>query len=91
MTAHTTERFRKLLRQLPEQVRRQAKEAYKLFRQDPHYPGLRFKQVHSTRPVYSVRISRGYRALGVRNRDEIIWFWIGSHSDYDKLISQLQR
>jgi hypothetical protein len=52
-------------------------------------PGLRFKQVHPTEPIYSVRISRNYRALGVREDDAMIWFWIGSHADYDDLISRM--
>jgi hypothetical protein len=30
-----------------------------------------------------------YRALGVKEGDEIIWFWIGSHADYDRLLSRL--
>jgi exonuclease SbcD len=50
---------------------------------------LRFKQVHPTEPIYSVRISRNYRALGVREDDAMIWFWIGSHADYDDLISRM--
>ena len=40
-------------------------------------------------PVYSVRISLEYRALGIRAGEEIVWFWIGSHGNYDKLVSQL--
>ena len=89
MISHTTERFRKAFRQLPEQIKRQAKEAYKLFRENTQHPSLRFKQVHPTIPIYSVRVSIHYRALGVRGEDVIIWFWIGSHADYKKLISQL--
>jgi len=27
----------------------------------------------------------------VRDADEIIWFWIGSHADYDQLLSELAR
>ena len=46
-------------------------------------PSLAFK---STEPIYSVRISRGYRALGLRDGDLVTWFWIGSHADYDKLL-----
>ncbi len=90
MISHTTTRFRKAFKDLPKSVQRQAKEAYKLFKQNPHHPSLRFKQVHSTKPIYSVRISLDYRALGAREGDEMIWFWIGSHADYDKLISQRQ-
>jgi mRNA-degrading endonuclease RelE of RelBE toxin-antitoxin system len=86
MRSHTTERFRKAFSQLPEQVQRQAREAYKLFRQNPHHPSLRFKQIRQTSSIYSVRISIEYRALCVREGDEVIWFWIGSHADYDKLI-----
>ena len=88
MKSRTTERFRRALEQLPTAVQRQAREAYKLFKQNPRHPSLRFKPIHSARQVYSVRISRDYRALGVREEEEIIWFWIGSHSDYNKLIAR---
>ena len=51
--------------------------------------GLRFKKVGRESNVYSARIGIGYRALGRVDGEEIVWFWIGPHSDYDK-ISQLQ-
>ena len=89
MISHATERCRKALEQLPRQVRRQARGAYKLFKRNPYDPSLHFKQIHPTKPIYSVRISYGYRAVGARDGDEIIWFWVGPHSDYDKLISRL--
>jgi len=88
MISHTTERFRRAFRELPPEIRQQARKAYALFQQDPYHPSLRFKLVHPTRPVYSVRITRGYRALGIREEDTLIWFWIGSHTDYEKLIAQ---
>lgn len=89
MVSHTTERFRNALAGLPDHVRRQARAAYRLFIQDPWHPGLHFKQVHPTRPIYSARVGLGYRALGVREGDEIVWFWIGSHADYDRMIGGL--
>ena len=91
MISHTTKRFREVFKQLPEHIQRQAKEAYKLFKQDPFHPSLRFKQIHPTNPIYSVRISRDYRAVGVRDRNEMVWYWVGIHADYDKLIAQLWR
>jgi len=81
-----TNPFYKLLANLPGHVQQQAREAYILFRDDPYHPSLHFKQVHPSLPVYSVRIGRGYRALGKKYDNEITWFWIGSHGDYDKLI-----
>lgn len=89
MISHTTERFRKALSILPQQVQHQAKEAYKQFKADPFHPSLRFKRVHSTKPIYSVRINVDYRAAGVQQENEIIWFWIGSHADYGKLLASL--
>ena len=72
MISHTTERFRKLLLSLPKENKKQAREACALFKIDPYYPGLHFKQVHSSRPIYSGRISRDYRALGIQQDKEII-------------------
>lgn len=89
MTSRTTRRFRELLAALPASVQQQAREAYRRFQADPSHPGLRFKQVHSPPPTYSVRVGIGYRAVGVLDGDTIIWFWIGSHADYDHLLDTL--
>ncbi len=89
MTSKTTDRFRKAYAQLPEHVRRRAREAYRLFRDNPNHPGLRFKQVHATQPIYSARVGLGYRALALRDGDVVVWFWIGTHADYDRLVRSL--
>ena len=89
MKSHTTGRFRKAFQELPSPIQRQAREAYKLFKHNPYHPSLHFKPVHPTRPIYSVRVGLDYRALGVRDGDDLIWFWIGFHSNYDKLITRL--
>lgn len=89
MNSRTTRRFRELLAVLPAHVRRQAQEAYRLFQSNPAHPGLHFKQVHADPPIYSARVGIGYRAVGALDGDTIIWFWIGSHADYDKLLQQL--
>ena len=89
MTSKTTRRFREELATLPKPVRRQAGEAYRLFDRDPHHPSLHFKKVHTTQPIYSARINVDYRALGALRGGAIIWFWIGSHAEYEKLLKQL--
>jgi hypothetical protein len=60
-----------------------------MFELDPRHPGLHFKQVHPTQLIYSVRVGIGYRAVGVKDGDTMLWFWIGSHGDYDRLIAGL--
>ena len=89
MISHTTENFRKCLRHLPAEIRRQARLAYLKWKHDPTHPSLHFKKVHDTLPVYSVRIGIGWRALGVKQDDTMIWYWIGSHAEYDKLLDQM--
>ena len=91
MTSHTTERFRSALAALPKRVQRRAYKAFRVSLRDPSHPSLRFKQVHATRPIYSARVGLAYRALAVREGDDVIWFWIGSHADYDQLVTQLRR
>lgn len=89
MTSRTTAKFRKALQKLPLRIQLQAKEAYELWRRDPGHRSLQFKKVHATKPIYSVRVAIGWRAVGVRTGDVMVWYWIGSHSDYDKLVAQL--
>jgi hypothetical protein len=84
----TTKRFRKLFGALPEEVQEQARAAYRRFEEDPYHKSLRFKRVHTTLPLYSARVSKGWRAVGQREGDLIVWFWIGSHSAYDQLLAR---
>jgi hypothetical protein len=87
--SHTTAGFRKALAALPASVRQQAREAYRLFKQNPQHPGLRFKRVHKTRSIYSARVNLDYRAVGVLDGDAIVWFWIGPHDQYMQLLKRL--
>jgi hypothetical protein len=89
MKSQINDDFLKFYRRLPTDIRQQARKAYRLFQQDPYHPSLNFKSIHPSQPFYSARISRGYRTVGIRSDDKIIWFWIGSHADYDRLISSL--
>ncbi len=89
MNSKTKESFRKRFEDLPGDVRLLARQAYRLWRQDPWHNSLRFKQVHQSKPFYSVRIGAHWRAVGVKTGNEMVWFWIGSHAEYDGLLKQL--
>ena len=82
-------KFRKTLALLTAEQRRQAHEAYRLFKKDPRHPSLQFKAAFADQPVYSVRIDSGFRALAIRDGDTLTWFWIGPHDEYMRLISSL--
>jgi len=87
--SHTTAGFRRLLDALPADVQGQARAAYRQFAENPRHPGLRFKQIHGSDRLVSVRISREYRAVGVStSADEVVWFWVGPHEEYEKLLAR---
>ena len=89
MKSRTTTRFRELFADLPAPIQEQTRKAYRQFKQDPSYPGLRFKRVHPKLPIYSARIDKDYRAVGQLEDDTVIWFWVGSHAEYDLLLNRL--
>ena len=89
MKSATTERFRNQYARAPEIVRRKIREAHTLWVNNPAHPSLRFKKVHDTLPVYSARVDLDWRAIGTLQGDTVIWFWVGPHDEYDKLLKQL--
>jgi mRNA-degrading endonuclease RelE of RelBE toxin-antitoxin system len=89
MKSHITKRFREAFKNLPVHIQQQAREAYQLFKTNPEHSSLQFKPIQRLQNIYSVRVSSSYRALGVKDGNDIVWFWIGSHSEYDRLIDQL--
>ncbi len=89
MKSSVTKEFRELLDQLPIEVQQQAGRAYAIWRTNPYHNSLQFKRVSQRQPIYSARISIGYRALGLRENDQIYWFWIGAHAEYDELLKRL--
>jgi hypothetical protein len=91
MTSQTTDGFWKCYRALPEQTKKETNKAYESFKKNPYHPGLHFKRVHSTRPIFSLRITKNYRAVGIQQDEQIIWFWIGSHGDYDNLLRRFRN
>ena len=87
MTASsTTRRFWRLFFDLPLDAQQDAKRAYRLFQSNPAHPGLQFKKLEGDDDIYSVRIGLDYRALAVMKKDRIVWYWIGNHSEYDRLV-----
>lgn len=72
-----------MYRTLPSDVRELADKNFKLLRSDSRHPSLHFKKVGK---VWSARVGSHFRALATEVDDGYLWFWIGSHADYDGLI-----
>ena len=83
MTHHASPGFWDRYEALPPQVRTLADKSFELLKADPRHPSLHFKRIGR---FHSVRVGLHYRALGVDVPDGILWFWIGTHAEYDDLI-----
>ena len=68
---------------LPKTIRDLADRNFARLTVDSHHPSLHFKQAGR---FWSVRVGLHFRALGVRDGDDLVWFWIGSHAEYDRLL-----
>ncbi|MFZ2653852.1 MAG: hypothetical protein WAX69_02950 [Victivallales bacterium] len=71
---------------LPPEIQSLADGKYELLKKNHLHPSLHLKKI---RNYWSVRAGLNYRALGIDtpDKDGIIWFWIGNHSEYEKLIN----
>lgn len=68
--------------------RLRAQKAYRLWGANPFHPSLHFKCVNAEEGVWSVRISKSCRALGVFEGDSVTWYWIGEHDAYLRQIAE---
>ena len=70
---------------LPDEIQKLAVKQYQLWLANPHHPSLRFKKVG---PYWSARITDDYRAVGVMDEDMIVWFFIGTHAGYKRVLKR---
>ena len=83
MTHHASSAFWARYRSLPRDVQQLADDAFDRLRQDPHHPSLRFKKIGRLWWPVSEAITAPLRP---RLFDGLLWFWIGTHAEYDTLL-----
>jgi hypothetical protein len=81
---HASPRFWDRYHALPKEVQRLADANFELLKADSRHPSLQLKKVGK---FWSARVGLHYRTLGIEVDDGLIWFWIGHHSEYDRLIA----
>ena len=77
-------KFWQFYNRLPDDIQILADENYQLLKKDSFYPSLHFKKVGR---FWSVRVGKDYRAVAVQKDSDIVWFWIGRHDEYERLIN----
>jgi hypothetical protein len=83
----TSPRFWRHYNALPPEIRKLADKNFQLFKINPQHPSLRFERKKPE--LWSVRVSGGHRALARQLDDNLIWFWIGPHDEYERIIRDL--
>ena len=68
---------------LPRSIQALADKSFALLKQDPAHPSVRLKTAGR---YSSARVGLHYRALGVPIEGGIVWFWIGAHDEYERII-----
>lgn len=67
---------------MPNDVRDLADRNFRLLKADPSHPSLHFKKLGE---VWSARVGLHYRAIAAEIDGGLLWVWIGTHGEYDKL------
>jgi hypothetical protein len=78
-------RFWRCYRALPAEIQALADRNYELLNSNPSHGSLHVKQVGV---LWSVRVGLHYRALAAAAGDDLVWFWVGSHAEYDRLVGR---
>lgn len=78
--------FWKCYQKLPSEIKDLSDRKFLLFRKEPFHPSLGFAKKGN---VWTVDIGLHYRAIALREDDTLVWFWIGSHEDYNNLMNRL--
>ena len=84
MRHFTSPAFWKCYHNLPKETQALADKAFALLKENPGHPSLRFERKGKG---WSARVSRGYRALAKERVEGLVWFWIGPHDEYERLIA----
>ncbi|HEX8234335.1 MAG TPA: hypothetical protein VF600_00100 [Abditibacteriaceae bacterium] len=87
MSHFTLPRFWQHYQQLPNSIQQLADKNYTLLKDDPLHSSLHFKKVGKHKQLWSVRVGDHYRALDLDKPEGVVWFWIGTHAEYDKLLT----
>ena len=60
-----------------------ADKSFEILKKDPQHPSLHLKKAGR---FWSARVGRHHRALAVEIPEGLLWFWIGDHDRYDRLV-----
>lgn len=85
-----TWQFKYLYGELPEAIQKLGSKQFVRFVEDPQHPSLRWHKLKNNSrgqhhpDSYSISISLQYRAIYFPAGDVNVWYWVGTHVDYNQ-------
>jgi hypothetical protein len=89
-----TREFREMYERLPAEIRKTCRLAFRAFLRNPDHPALRRHPLGDSDrgrhrgETWSVSVTMKYRALYTVDGDTNVWYWVGSHNDYENFIGR---
>ena len=83
MNHFTAPSFWKEYKKLPKYIQELADKNFEILKENLMHPSLHLKKVGN---YWSVRVGKKHRAVAIEMDDVLLWFWIGTHAGYDKLL-----
>lgn len=86
LESHTHPNFWKCYNNLQKEIQDLSDKKFELFKNNPHHPSLGFAKKGN---VWTANVGYHHRAIGYKKDNKVVWFWIGSHEDYNALMNKL--
>lgn len=83
MNHHATPAFWACYDALALEVQALADKSFELAKSNPKHPSLHLKKVGR---YWSARVGLHHRAVAVEAPEALVWFWIGPHREYEKIV-----
>ena len=83
MNYFTSPSFWKEYEKLPKHIQELADKNFEILKENSMHPSLHLKKVGN---YWSVRVGKKHRAVAIEMEEGLLWFWIGTHAEYDKLL-----
>jgi len=83
MNSWTTPEFWEAFAALSPVVQEAARRAFRLWQQNPRHGSLQFQRKGR---FWCARVGPGHRALALAVPDGFLWFWIGAHDEYERML-----
>ena len=95
MANYRTPEFKNLVSGFGSNIQKLVRREYLEYRKNPQSVGFEhrgyMKQNGIKRVIYKANVTGAYRAVAYKKGNDFIWWWFGTHQDYDRLLKHFTK